>query len=81
MGHTFNANIPCEECFISGHGQIHLMIGLTINGEGPAEGKDFHHFACWCCDPYCGKWRGTWNDRAMSEMTQNMKDAYYGPQD
>lgn len=31
----------------------HMMIPVTVNGEGPAEGDDFHHLECWCGNPKC----------------------------
>lgn len=31
----------------------HMLIPVTVTGEGPAEGDDIHHHECWCGDPTC----------------------------
>jgi hypothetical protein len=33
---------------------VHLRMGLTAAGNGPADGMpDFDHWGCWCPDPGC----------------------------
>lgn len=37
---------------------VHLKMGLTVDGQGPADPPDpnFHHWGCWCGDKNCKKW-------------------------
>jgi hypothetical protein len=33
---------------------IHLPMGVTVDGQGPADGtEELHHYVCWCPDPTC----------------------------
>lgn len=33
---------------------IHLPMGVTKSGQGPADGTPaLHHYECWCGDPKC----------------------------
>lgn len=41
----------------------HVPIGVTVDGEGPADGTDeLHRFMCWCDVPDCA-WQ-----RALDEQ-------------
>lgn len=31
----------------------HMMMPVTVDGDGPAEGEDVHHLACWCGNQAC----------------------------
>ncbi len=35
--------------------EVHVRMGLTKDGQGPADPPDpeFHHWGCWCDDPDC----------------------------
>jgi len=35
--------------------RVHLRMGLTADGHGPADPPDprFDHWGCWCPDPAC----------------------------
>jgi hypothetical protein len=34
----------------------HLLVPVTANGEGPAEGKEIAYYACWCGVKDCARW-------------------------
>lgn len=38
----------------------HFKMGLTVDGQGPARDEDLDHYGCWCGDPDCDRWVGTW---------------------
>ena len=33
--------------------QVHLLVALTKDGQGPASGADIDHFGCWCGETGC----------------------------
>lgn len=37
----------------------HIQFPVNVNGDGPATGDDFDHWACWCSDPDCTVWSQT----------------------
>jgi hypothetical protein len=51
----------------------HQRIGLTVDGNGPAFGDNFHHWGCWCSDPDCTEWQTdeetTMTDRDKFDLT------------
>lgn len=48
---------------------VHLLLPVAADGQGPATGDDFHHWACWCAHPTCaiGLEANSWATREEGE--------------